>query len=145
MITTLVSGKRYRVVGRASGHGTPIGGYMKCTSGGGPWTVNQPTFSLTGQDEATGATYTYYACDIAESYSNRKEHADEVLSEIKQKEKEIVKLQRLHEKLSKYESDEDEYAAMIIKAIKDSDSEKESIKNLSTMLKERFEYLEKKA
>lgn len=151
MITRLVSGKKYRVVGSQSCHGTPIGSIVTITSSGGPWTISpgNPTFGFTARDEA-GRQFTYYAVDIAEiMWTNRKEHAEEVKKEMDAKQKshdmEMKKLQRLYERLSKYETDEEEYATMIVKAIKGADSEKESIKNLAKTLKERFEYLEAKS
>lgn len=143
MITNPVVGRRYKIISfRSFGSGLgsdPSGRFTKdrlYVYAGIPSNSTDPTGYFQGD---TGAACCLFFSDFVEGYANRKEHAEYVLEEIRKIKKDLLEKERMHKRLSEFDSDEEEIAFVLIKATDNSElPQTERIANLAKLLKGRL-------
>lgn len=148
MITkNLEVGKRYKVTDltsfsnnpeSAKGSGIEVGKTYECVSLNGLSPTSRARTGTIHLRSGTGLTLCIYLQDLTEGWSNRKEHAEQVHEEIKEIKKTLKQKELEYERLSKYDSDEQEIASLLVTALSDSGDEKERIDNLAKLLKGRL-------
>lgn len=157
MIYDIAVGKRYKLTGLTSwdgadpnNHGVQmrLGGIYECVGLQSlrPGPHLNPTNTIYLRDDA-GRQISVYLQDLSPGWSTRKEHADYLEGELKSIKDEHKKLDKKASELNhqitrlrEFESDEQEVAAMMIRAVRESVdvSEEEAIKNLAKTLKGRL-------
>ncbi len=140
MPTSLVTGRQYKIVQNSSGHGFQTGEVVTAPSPFPPGTAFSAMF-CTSFRSVSRPTYAYncYMQDLADMWTNRKEHAKYEEEELKDLKKRMAEKEHLIRRLKEFDSDEEEIASVLISAVDGSElPAKERIANLAKLLKGRL-------
>ncbi len=150
MITNLVVGKKYRLIGTSSWGNPPsssaadfpIGKMYECVNLQGLIPGDVPGRGVTSviqlKNPRTHQPVSVYLQDLADGWSSRKEHAAAVKEELTDLKKTVKQKELEYERLSKYDSDEEEIASLLVTAMSEEGDPKERVANLAKLLKGRL-------
>lgn len=126
-------GKTYTIIAVTSGHGFLIGDTVKVMSpsGSGRW------LCIGVEGDAVGLQYNCYASDLNTANLTRKERVAELQSDNEELEKTLATNKEEMTRLSRYETDEEEIASLIVMASDPAKPEAERVKAITAILSER--------